>query len=142
METFKPIMATVVKIIDEYTVIIDAGYKEGVSFGMNFVIYAEGEEIQDLNGNSLGKLEFPKARVEVTHVQEKLSIAKSIEERVYTSVEQIAKALEGFSYSSRKELPVNKGSVERVALVDMKVKVGDKVRQIELPAEPSKASER
>jgi hypothetical protein len=135
MEPFKPIMANVVKIIDEYTVIIDAGYKKGVSLGMKFVIYSEGGEIQDLDGNSLGKVEFPKAQVEVTHVQEKMSIARNLQVVTFNPAMEIAEALGNITYSTRKELPVNSDSIERVAPVDKNVKVGDKVRQIGLPSE-------
>lgn len=140
MEKFEPIMAKVVKIIDKYTVIIDAGYKNGVSSGMKFVIYSEGDEIQDLDGASLGNVEFPKAQVEITHVQEKMSVAKSATfEVTYNPLVDIATALE-FSYSTRKELPVSPDSIEKVAQVDNTIRVGDKVRQI--PPAPSATEKR
>lgn len=127
----KPIIASVVRIIDEYTLLIDAGFKKGVSTGMKFVVYTEGENIEGLNGEALGNIEYPKAEVEVTHVQENLSIAKSSEMvSVYNPAQQIAEALESFSYSERKQLPVDDDSIQKLTPVDMKVKVGDKVRQI------------
>lgn len=127
----KPIIASVVRVIDEFSILIDAGYTNGVSVGMTFVIFTEGEEIVGLQGEELGKIEYPKAYVRITHVQKRLSTAQSpIKVSVYDPAQKIAVALSKFTYTERKELPVDKDSIHRLEPIDLKVRVGDKVRQI------------
>ena len=133
-ELWEPITGTVVRIVDEYTVIIDVGYEDGVTLGMKFVIYTEGQNIYTPRGKKLEKIEYPKAKVEVVHVQKKLSLAQSSEFVSEMASEKIAKALASMATISgrrRKELPVDANAIQKLTPVDMKVKVGDKVRQIE-----------
>jgi len=71
--------ASVVKVIDEYTVVINKGSEQGVSKGDQFLIYyVEPEELIDPEtGESLGSLEVVRGTGAVTHVQEKMSTIKS-----------------------------------------------------------------
>lgn len=71
------IQGKVAEIIDEYTVVINRGYKHGVEEGMQFVIYELCKEIKDPDtGEVLGQWERIKAKVEVINVQEKISMTK------------------------------------------------------------------
>jgi len=123
----------VVDIINEYTVVINVGEEGGVRKGMKFVIYTEAEELLDSKGNSLGKLEIPKAEIEITHVQPKISIGKSGE--IYT---RTIEPLEHIRYpfgkpetiTVRKKLPIEKGDITKRE-IDMNVRKGDKVRRVE-----------
>jgi hypothetical protein len=64
----------VAAIIDDFTIVINRGNRDGVEDGGYFVIFKLGEEIRDSEtGESLGIFEIVKARVEVRHVQEKMS---------------------------------------------------------------------
>ena len=64
----------IAKIIDESTVILNVGAKDGVTSGMRFVIYEEGEEVQDPDtGDSLGAWEVVKGEVAAKHVQERIN---------------------------------------------------------------------
>jgi transcription antitermination factor NusG len=68
----------IVKILDDYTYIINKGTFEGVIKGQKCYIYIIGEEIIDPNsGMNLGSLEIPKAYCTVTHVQDNMSIIQS-----------------------------------------------------------------
>ena len=139
----KPIVANVVRILDQFTILIDAGYKQGIVMGMKMVIFSEGEEIKGLEGENLGRVEHPKAQVEVIHVQEKLSMAKSSEkEYVNDPTLAIASALSSISYYRRKELPVDLESIRKIATVDNTVKVGDKVKQLEVKPKCTSADDR
>lgn len=71
------VIGHVIRILNEYEIIIDVGKKQGIVEDDKFVVYNEGEEILDLEGNSLGKLELVKANVEVIKVQDNYSICSA-----------------------------------------------------------------
>ena len=72
------IVARVAAIIDDTTLVLSAGSQHGVKEGMLFDVVAQHQEITDPDtGESLGQWEVAKARVVVTHVQEKMSTARS-----------------------------------------------------------------
>ena len=71
----------VIKVIDEYKVVLNIGDDDGVKVGQIFVVYAEDpEELTDPDtGENLGKLEIVRGRGKVTHVQQKMSTIESTE---------------------------------------------------------------
>jgi len=76
----------VVKVLSPYKILINLGRINNVKKGMKFLIYEEGEMIKDpTTGEDLEKLELVKGYVEVTNVQEKISLAESFEteKRIY-----------------------------------------------------------
>ena len=76
--------AKVVKVIDDFRVVINKGMNDGVSEGLKFLIYEAGEELFDPDtAESLGRLEVVKGQGKAHHVQEKLSVIRSSE---FTSV--------------------------------------------------------
>ena len=71
------IKGKVARIIDESTVIITVGQQHGVTSGMRFVIYEEGEEVLDPDTDQpLGAWEVVKGEVAAKHVQERITIAQ------------------------------------------------------------------
>lgn len=74
-EEEKTFPATVVKVIDEYKVVINRGALHNIKPGQRFLIYRlEDEEIKDpVTGESLGYLEIVKGTGKVTHIQERMS---------------------------------------------------------------------
>lgn len=75
-----PFPASVIKVLDEYTVVINRGSVHGVKKTHRFLIYALGEELMDPETQeSLGVLEIVRGVGEVVHVQEKISTVRSIE---------------------------------------------------------------
>ena len=69
----------VAAIIDDTTLIINVGQKQGVEEGMGFVVYSEHQEIVDPDsGATLGKWEIVKAQLSVSHVQEYMSTVRSL----------------------------------------------------------------
>ena len=72
------IVAKVAAVMDDTTLVLNAGSQQGVSEGMLFDIVAQHQEIADPDtGESLGQWEVAKARVVVTHVQEKMSTVRT-----------------------------------------------------------------
>jgi len=68
----------VAAIIDDTALVLNVGYQHGVREGMVFVIFAEHEDIKDPDtGESLGKWEMLKARVVVTHVQQRMCTVRA-----------------------------------------------------------------
>ena len=72
------ITGKVAAVIDETTLVLNAGSADGVKLGMVFSIFAEYQEILDPDsGDSLGKWEMVKAQVVVEHVQERVCTVRS-----------------------------------------------------------------
>ena len=68
----------VAAVIDDTTLVLNVGYRDGVKEGMVFVIFSEHEEVRDPDsGEILGQWEMEKARVVVTHVQEKICTVRA-----------------------------------------------------------------
>lgn len=69
----------VADLIDDRTLVINRGEKDGVSLGMLFIVYdATGKVVKDpASGTELGKIKLPKIEVKVTHVDEKYSVAET-----------------------------------------------------------------
>ena len=67
--------ATVVKVIDDYRVVINRGSNHKIKLGQRFLIYKleETETVDPLTNESLGNLEIVKGTGKVTHIQEKMS---------------------------------------------------------------------
>ncbi|UWQ29242.1 hypothetical protein [Leisingera sp. M523] len=71
-------IARVVQVIDEWNIVLNKGARDGISEGQRFLIFELGDEIIDPeNGESLGRLEVVKGRVEVIHVQNAMSTVRS-----------------------------------------------------------------
>lgn len=73
-----PITGRVAAIVDDTTLVLNVGARDGVHEGMLFAVVAEHQEIRDPDtGESLGRWESVKGRVVVTHVQPRMATARS-----------------------------------------------------------------
>jgi len=126
----EPLKGLIVAILSPYKVVINLGKANNVKVGMKFVIYEEGDMIKDPDGNELEKLELTKGIVEVTHIQEKISIAESfkVEKRIYNPLNVFAEYMTREIVTTEK-IPLTKETIEEPK--PSAVKVGDLVRQIE-----------
>ncbi len=121
----------VAEIIDEYSLVINKGEIDGVSSGMEFIVYLEGETIIDPETNDdLGYLEIVKARLKVTHIQEKFCIVRTFETQpgLYTS--NIASYISAMQTQIQVPKPLNIGDLKDRPEPDLIIRVGDKVRSI------------
>lgn len=77
------IVAKVAKVIDNRTLIINAGSNKGVVLGMKFLISSStNSQVVDPDTNEIiGVVAVPKVRVSVTRVDEKYAIAETYEYR-------------------------------------------------------------
>jgi hypothetical protein len=70
--------AKIVKVVDDYTIVVNRGIDGGLKVGDQFVVVCLGEVILDPDTNEdLGKLEIVKGKAEVVHVQDKMATLKS-----------------------------------------------------------------
>lgn len=70
--------ATVARVLDEYTVVINRGAEDGVEIGQTFLVYYIADEVVDPETNeSLGNLELVRGRGAATHVQPRMSTIRS-----------------------------------------------------------------
>jgi hypothetical protein len=92
-------IAKVVKVVDSYTIVINAGADKGIKQGKIFIVVGLGEEIFDPETNvSLGVLEVYRGHARVSHVQEKIATLVSVEE-----VRKLVDAKDLFSKESFQE---------------------------------------
>lgn len=119
----------ILKILDNYRVIISLGKEQGVTRDMRFIIYEEGEMIKDPETDTdIEKLEIVKGEVTVTQVQEKISVAESFEiaQRVYNPLDAMYQ-FTNRTYTVKEKKLLTDETIEAPA--PSKVKVGDLVRQ-------------
>jgi len=71
--------AAVIKVIDEYKIVINKGSRDGIKNGQRFLIYAETDELlQDpVTLEGLGNLEISKGTGKIIYVQEKWATIES-----------------------------------------------------------------
>lgn len=85
----------VIKIIDEYSLVINSGLRDGISIGDSIEIFLEGDEIVDPfnEGKVLGTLDFIKDTLEVTEVYSEFAVCKKIETKDVHVPSPLQKAL-------------------------------------------------
>src|SRR2546425_11935612 len=72
-----PIKGKVLKLLSEYSIVISVGGKHGVKKGDRFIVYELGEMIKDTDGKDLEQLELVKGQVQITNVQDSISVGES-----------------------------------------------------------------
>ncbi len=73
-------LAKVVKVIDDYHVVINRGADDGIEYDARFLIFGTGERLKDPDsGDDLGILELVRGKAKVVHVQQKISTLSSDE---------------------------------------------------------------
>ena len=132
------IQTKVARIISPTQVILTAGAKDGVTEGMEFVIYELTDPILDPETKeSLGRLELVKGRVRVVHTQQTMSIAQTIPQIVTRPSpldslrpNYFAIALSGYSETVFPKLPVKEDEITPLP-TEPKVRVGDLAHSVE-----------
>ncbi|WP_024955927.1 hypothetical protein [Sulfurospirillum arcachonense] len=126
---------TVVKIIDDYSVVINAGSNQGISKNDCFVVIGIGDIIVDPDtGEELEKLEVVKGKVQVLHIQDKISTVKSFEYDKSPDKKEIKKVessnsglgLFGANETVTESITPGKSTLKQL----QNVKIGDKVLKI------------
>lgn len=143
-----PICAKVAAIIDDTTLVLNVGSTQGVREGMVFSIVSEHQEIMDPDtGTGLGSWEIPKARVVVTHVQERMCTVRSplrqeagVPGTLSAMMVRHSFGLFGDRQDDRPGLGVRRVGLSGLPKVEP-VQVGDRARVVELQeqVEPTRA---
>lgn len=70
--------AKVVKVLDDYSIVVNRGTGQGLNAGDQFLVIGLGEIIRDPDTNEdLEQLEIIKGKAEIVHAQEKIATLKS-----------------------------------------------------------------
>ena len=118
----------VVKIIDDKTIIINAGKKDNVKIGDEFEIYFDSESIIDpITKENLGSYSIIKDCVKVTDVFDKISICKGL--MIPNQMVNTMTTLSSLLISERKSLNIDKTDISGNDNNTSKIKLGDKVRK-------------
>lgn len=88
----------IIKIVDEYLVVVNYGKKHSARKGDKLEIFQIGEEVIDpVSNKSLGTLDIIKAKIQVLNVYDNFSLCESDE---YTTVNATAFSNAAFALSS------------------------------------------
>ena len=119
----------IAKIIDEYQVVVNAGSNDLIHDDDCLEVYQPGQEVTDPDtGESLGTLDFVKAKLRVVNVFPKMCVCENRETEQKSFFSNISQAL-----FFEETLPMNvqttdiSGGYEGI---DKKIKVGDLVRKV------------
>ncbi len=116
----------IIKIIDDETIVINAGSENKVNPGDKFEIFDIGEEIRDPDTQEiLGTLDTIKETVEAIHVFPKMCICKH---RVITK--HVSALSLGLETVSSKLLNIDSTEISGGLSSDLTIHIGDKVRKI------------
>lgn len=121
----------VIKILDEYHVLVNAGTDDKINEGdLLKIIGTTGEIIDPETKESLGTLEKVKASVRVIHVQKNMCVAENVETYKAAPADVIAGII-GTTLGRRtylEKLPVDPGDISG-GWEEEKIKIGDPVKK-------------
>jgi hypothetical protein len=130
----------VAAILDDQRLIINLGMEQGVSCGDQFIVYEEGDQINDpQSGESLGGLELVKTILEAVHVQEKMALVMPIRKETTTQSTVLSATLAQTHTTTpsssndiyRDRLNVQKNQTKGLKQVNGTISIGDKIRSVE-----------
>lgn len=118
----------IVKIINEYEVVVNAGYNEGIKKDDILEVYIEGEIIEDpYNEKKLGRLDHIKAELLVNVVYENMCLCSNNKCNSYNILEG---AISQFNKIEKKPLKINPKDITSFGTErDYVIRLGDKVRK-------------
>ena len=124
-------IGNVIRILDEYTLLINVGYGK-LKRGDRVAIYAVVEPIIDLDGTILSNYEYTKGIVEVIEVNQKYSVCQNTETRTIDPGVLGALSLSPLFETKEERVPlnVNKEDISPLKQVNPRIQVGDPVKRI------------
>ena len=125
-DTSKP-LGHVIRIIDEYTVIVDVG-ANALSVDDFIQIYQPRDYIYDLEGNVLSEYFCIKDELKVLDVQEKYSVCRKVKEKIIQASRLILSPLLETQHQVIEKLSVDTNEIQPLTPIDMKVHVGDFIK--------------
>ncbi len=122
------VIAQVIRILDEYTVIINAGFDD-VRIGETLHIYEYLGDLIGPDSKNYGSYEYVKAEIEVVRRESKYSICKTAKTPSPAALSLALSPLLEHSVSRRTNLPVDKTDISPLKPNDFKVRLGDPVKR-------------
>jgi len=120
----------IVKIIDNYCVVVNAGAEHGIKVDDELEVYEPGEPIIDPETNEeLGTLDKIKSYLRVKHVYQKMCLCVNADEKITTYMEEFINPFTKIVKRSYKPLPVDAEEISGGWKEPEKIKVGDFVRK-------------
>jgi len=128
----------VARIFDPTQIVLAAGAMDGVTEGMEFIIYDLSDPILDPETKeSLGQIELVKGRLIAEHVQDKITVARTPSRRVEEVVDPLAILTAGITPMWNRKYTVKRNVHDQLkvegaiaARTDPVVRVGDRVRSV------------
>lgn len=119
----------VIRIVDEFTLIINAG-SLSLSVGDKVQVYESGEPIVDLDGTALDEYIYVKDELEVVQVEERYSVCKknkTVSKRIFSPF-ALSPLLE---QTTTENVPMNieESELKPLPSIDETIHVGDKVKR-------------
>lgn len=119
----------IIKIIDEYNVLINAGLDDGITKGTKFIIEVKGQPVI-FEGEDYGTLDYVKAELEVKALYDKMTLcqnSKVIKVSQRIGISSLFNNLETLEKVA--PLEINQDDVDDnfKYILDHKLKVGDSV---------------
>jgi len=113
----------VVKVVDDITVVVNAGSDDGIAPHQKFTLYCLGSEdlVDPDTGENLGRLEVVKGVVAPTHIQDKIATLKSDIWRNPEGAKTIVRKSPIFAVIGSTEEVVERGNKTRTPLDDPQV---------------------
>ena len=122
-------LGKVIRIISDSRIIVDVGENQ-LTIGDDLLIFTQGEEIFDLDGNSLGLYENIKDTVTVIQTASEYSICAKYTKEVVSSLSVFASMMS--AHTEQKEVPMNieQGDIQPLLInEDCTIHLGDFVRK-------------
>lgn len=131
----------IVKIVDEYQVIVDAGKNQDIDVGTQFKVLSEPIEVIDESTNiSLGSIQLDKAVIKVVRVYDNMSICENAINRESGVVYQANSLMSQLNLAStmggkhidaiREKLNINVNDLSNsIAYKETPIRIGDPVEK-------------
>lgn len=102
----------VIKILDDYSILINYGFNQGAKHGDDLRIYIPGEEIIDpVTGKNLGRLDKIKEIVTVSMPYENFSVCKKISNKIIDVLNPLSAMFEK-SIATQHKLNINESEYD------------------------------
>lgn len=120
----------IIKIIDEYSVIIDLG-NNIVNKNDMVYIYEKNNAVKDLKGNIIGRYDICKGRLCVTEVYNNFSVCEalpSVTDKYTALYNHLALSPLLESSTKRKKLNIDPNVINKIKAEDNAIRIGDIVK--------------
>lgn len=128
----KKTIAHVIRIVNDHTIIIDAGKKRGLKEDDKVQVYDVTDEIFNLDGEKIDNYRFIKATLFIDTCEDNYSICKTYSYSVPTAssmVSQLATSPLLSKKSEQKKLLVHESDINPLADGKSCIEIGDKVKK-------------